>query len=242
MPRKVIIVADPGIDTAFAVALALNDPNLEVIGLLPSLSAQECAVIELYMVAPVAAAERDGLIQQMLAHIRSAEDKQIALQAVDAMLNADGVVSPEEAAIRQHVHAAITAVNVSPLGRLRNAVGSVVQPPPAREQGLELWRTNPIFYILHMQSARPGSAQLEVAALAAGIMAQVVRITPAAGAAEFMVARGIEHDDARGQRQRPQFVEQIVKTECFVGDLTVVADDGVDGNEKVLTPRLRTMA
>jgi inosine-uridine nucleoside N-ribohydrolase len=36
MPRKVIIVADPGIDTAFAIALALNDPNLEVVGLLPT--------------------------------------------------------------------------------------------------------------------------------------------------------------------------------------------------------------
>lgn len=36
MPRKVIIVADPGIDTAFAVALALNDPNLEVVGVLPT--------------------------------------------------------------------------------------------------------------------------------------------------------------------------------------------------------------
>jgi inosine-uridine nucleoside N-ribohydrolase len=36
MSRKVIIIADPGIDTAFAVALALNDPNLEVIGLLPT--------------------------------------------------------------------------------------------------------------------------------------------------------------------------------------------------------------
>ncbi|MCE9561665.1 MAG: nucleoside hydrolase [Planctomycetes bacterium] len=36
MPRKIIIVADPGIDTAFAVALALNDPNLEVVGLLPT--------------------------------------------------------------------------------------------------------------------------------------------------------------------------------------------------------------
>jgi inosine-uridine nucleoside N-ribohydrolase len=36
MPRKVILVADPGIDTAFAVALALNDPNLDVIGLLPT--------------------------------------------------------------------------------------------------------------------------------------------------------------------------------------------------------------
>jgi inosine-uridine nucleoside N-ribohydrolase len=36
MPRKLIIVADPGIDTAFAVALAFNDPSLEVIGLLPT--------------------------------------------------------------------------------------------------------------------------------------------------------------------------------------------------------------
>lgn len=36
MPRKVILVADPGIDTAFAVALALNDPNLDVVGLLPT--------------------------------------------------------------------------------------------------------------------------------------------------------------------------------------------------------------
>ncbi len=33
MPRKVIIVADPGIDGAFAVALALCDPELELIGL-----------------------------------------------------------------------------------------------------------------------------------------------------------------------------------------------------------------
>ena len=36
MARKIIIVADPGIDTAFAAALALNDPNLEVVGLLPT--------------------------------------------------------------------------------------------------------------------------------------------------------------------------------------------------------------
>src|SRR4051812_38142550 len=36
MPRKVLLVADPGIDTAFAVALALNDPNLEVVGILPT--------------------------------------------------------------------------------------------------------------------------------------------------------------------------------------------------------------
>jgi inosine-uridine nucleoside N-ribohydrolase len=34
MPQRVVIIADPGIDTAFAVALALNDPSLDVLGLL----------------------------------------------------------------------------------------------------------------------------------------------------------------------------------------------------------------
>ncbi|MGE3805624.1 MAG: nucleoside hydrolase [Gemmataceae bacterium] len=33
MPRKVILVADPGIDTAFAIAVALFDPELDVVGL-----------------------------------------------------------------------------------------------------------------------------------------------------------------------------------------------------------------
>jgi len=35
MPKKVILIADPGIDTSFAIALALHDPSLDVIGLLP---------------------------------------------------------------------------------------------------------------------------------------------------------------------------------------------------------------
>jgi inosine-uridine nucleoside N-ribohydrolase len=34
MPQRVILIADPGIDTAFAVALAITDPNLDVLGLL----------------------------------------------------------------------------------------------------------------------------------------------------------------------------------------------------------------
>src|SRR4051794_35690345 len=34
MPQRVVLVADPGIDTSFAVALALNDPGLDVVGLL----------------------------------------------------------------------------------------------------------------------------------------------------------------------------------------------------------------
>ena len=31
MPHKVVLINDPGIDGAFAIALALNDPQLEVV-------------------------------------------------------------------------------------------------------------------------------------------------------------------------------------------------------------------
>jgi inosine-uridine nucleoside N-ribohydrolase len=34
MSEKVVLIADPGIDTAFAIALALHDPQLEVLGLI----------------------------------------------------------------------------------------------------------------------------------------------------------------------------------------------------------------
>lgn len=36
MAKKVILIADPGIDTAFAVALALHDPGLDVLALIPT--------------------------------------------------------------------------------------------------------------------------------------------------------------------------------------------------------------
>src|SRR5262245_28457864 len=36
MARKVAIIADPGIDAAFAVALALHDEDLDVVGLIAS--------------------------------------------------------------------------------------------------------------------------------------------------------------------------------------------------------------
>ena len=36
MVQKVAIIADPGIDTAFAIALALHDPKIDVVGLIAS--------------------------------------------------------------------------------------------------------------------------------------------------------------------------------------------------------------
>lgn len=155
----------------------------EVVGLLPALSAQEWAIIELYLVTPIGAQEREELLQNLLTHIRSRSDKALALEAVDAMLQADGLVKPDEEALAQRVRAAIDATDVSPLGRVGRIVGSVTRGTPQRERGLELWRTNPVYYLVQMRAAPTTGPQVELAALAAGIMAQVARLAVHPGGA-----------------------------------------------------------
>lgn len=167
----------------------------EVVGLLPTLSAQEWAIIELYLVAPIGPQEREELLQNVLSQIRSAADKTLALEAVDAMLRADGLVKPEEDAVALRIRAAIAAADVSPLGLVGRVIGGVTRGTPQRERGLELWRTNPVYYLLQLRlervaldGARP---QLEIAALAAGIMAQVARLARQVSSSPERVERPI---------------------------------------------------
>ena len=160
----------------------------EVLGLLPTMAAQEWAAIEMYLVLPITPDEREELVQNTRRHIRSAADKALALQAVDSMLHADGAVQPGEEAVARAVHDAIAAVDVSALGILGRVLGGAVGGRPGREAAFELWRTNPVAYFVRAQhqptAAGLEDAAMELAALAAGIMAQIVRVTPATDEAE----------------------------------------------------------
>ena len=186
-------MANTALITALAktlIAIAWADGELhreeettlkEVLGLLPPMPAKEWAVIELYLAVPVGAEERGDLIAHTCARIRSRADKELALEAVDNMLHADGVVRPGEEAAAQEARTAFDAVDVSPIAVLGRVIGSGLQRRPDREAGLDLWRSNPIAYYLSVQpdGAEDGADRpdVAVAALAAGIMAQVVRVT-----------------------------------------------------------------
>lgn len=52
MPKKCIIIADPGIDTAFAISLALHDPQLDVLGLVatPGNVSAEQSTLNVYLI------------------------------------------------------------------------------------------------------------------------------------------------------------------------------------------------
>jgi uncharacterized tellurite resistance protein B-like protein len=169
------------------------------------------AAIELYLVFPISPAERTELIAQAVAHIRGSSDKTIALEAVDAMLHADGTTSPGEIEVAQEVRAAFASVDVSIVATLGRTLGTLWQQRPGREQEIELWRTNPVAYYLHAHPDGPIGAdrpEVRVAALAAGIMAQVVRVTPTNAERERPVlVEALLRDWHMGQEQ----AEQIVK-------------------------------
>jgi uncharacterized tellurite resistance protein B-like protein len=155
----------------------------EVVGLLPAMSAKEWAVIELYLLTPITIEERAVLLQNLRYHIRSADDKRLALDAVDSMLRADGTVHLQEEAVARDIRATIEAVDVSMLGMLKRTLEGVAQRTPARENGLALWQGNPILYLLRIQQGADTSdvdqETIEVASLAGALMAQVVHVTPA---------------------------------------------------------------
>lgn len=151
----------------------------EVLGLLPPMSAREWAAIELYMVFPTTPAERAELIAQAVAQIRSPADKAAALEAVDSMVYADGVATAAEVEVAQQVRSAFEAVDVSAFATIGRTIGSVFQRRMGREVGIELWRANPVAYYLREQLHGPADVdqpEVAVATLAAGIMAQVVRV------------------------------------------------------------------
>lgn len=73
----------------------------EVVGLLPSPTAGEWAAIELYLLTPVTPTERAQLVHNVQTLIRSRNDKRIALDATDAMAQADGGADPKKLPLRK---------------------------------------------------------------------------------------------------------------------------------------------
>jgi uncharacterized tellurite resistance protein B-like protein len=182
----------------------------EVIGLLPALTAAEWAAIELYLLTPIMPDERAQLLANVQARMRGPNDKQIALDAIDAMVQADGDMPADEAAVAQTVRVALAAVDVSVLGVLRSVVARTT--PTKRERLLGLWQTNPVLYLVRAKSATATDEGTEVAALAAAIMAQVVRVTPATAEQERPVlAEALAADWGRSPTEAEQLADAALE-------------------------------
>jgi uncharacterized tellurite resistance protein B-like protein len=163
----------------------------------PQLTAREFAMLEMYARMPVEADERARLLEELQAAKWTPADRQMAIEVLTGLVQADGSVTADEQAVVAEITAAIDAAasgNVKSLGRLFGRsvkqVASASAGAPNRERDLDEFMKNKSYYMIRTRLKNEGvesgisEAELRKLSTATGLMARVSRIDPSSGEAE----------------------------------------------------------
>jgi uncharacterized tellurite resistance protein B-like protein len=158
-----------------------------------ALTANEWAELEIYLHSPVEADERVRLVDDLATALRGPGDRALALAALDQVLRADRVITGEERAVADQIHAALQRVDLgllSQIGRLLR--GAIRSRGPNREQYLEEFLNNRIYYAVRQRLGKPPEDDLGIPAdeahtlaLAGGLLARVARVDNVVTETEF---------------------------------------------------------
>jgi uncharacterized tellurite resistance protein B-like protein len=156
---------------------------------LPGLTGREWAMLEMYIEAPVGAAERERLVKQLQNELGSSRDKSLALQSLDDLAQADGVVTEGEKTIINEIKTQIESANTGVIGQLGRVVKNSIQrreaalsAAPNREEHFEDFIKNKVFYEvqrrlkLNKTSLDIDEDRLRKLSLAGGLMARVAHV------------------------------------------------------------------
>ncbi|NJN19334.1 MAG: hypothetical protein HC822_25325 [Oscillochloris sp.] len=151
-----------------------------------SLTANEWAELEIYLYSPVSADERARLTAELAALLRGPRDREMAMQALDSLLRADRVVTDEERGVADEIRAALLGADVgflAQLGRLLRVSVGARAAGPNREQFLDEFLHNRIYYAVRQRLGQApdedlgiSAAEARVLALAGGLLAYVARV------------------------------------------------------------------
>jgi uncharacterized tellurite resistance protein B-like protein len=161
----------------------------------PQLTAREFAMLEMYARMPVEADERARLLEELQAAKWTPADRQMAIEVLTGLVQADGSVTADEQAVVVEITAAIDAAasgNVKSLGRLfgRSVKQASATSAPNRERDLDEFMKNKSYYMIRTRLKDEGvesgisEAELRKLSTATGLMARVSRIDPSSGEAE----------------------------------------------------------
>lgn len=163
------------------------------------LPAREWSELELYMQSPVSAEERARLVAELQGALRTPADRALAREALESLVHADGIVSPEEEALVAEIVAALERVDLGLLARFTRLIGGPLRRrtdaasgSPLREAELEDFVKNRIYYqvrrlALPEAEIRVPDAELRKLSLATGLLARVAHVDGAVSADEASV-------------------------------------------------------
>jgi uncharacterized tellurite resistance protein B-like protein len=128
---------------------------------LPELTAREWAELEIYMDSPIKESERKMLLNDVIAAIRNRSDKEMVLQTMEMLLEADGNVSESEQAVFNELKKAIESKPTGLLGLFSHLTEGILKKrmntekeARTRENQLEDFIRNKILYDLKMNHPR----------------------------------------------------------------------------------------
>jgi uncharacterized tellurite resistance protein B-like protein len=158
----------------------------DLLFVIPDLTGEDWQQLEIYMDSPVTPEEREELLKRVVSAIRWTEEKQLVIDTVTRLVEADGALTPAEAtALAQVKHdvegastgllAHLTQTIHGAMGKRRSRVGAAL----SREERLDDFIKNRVYYHLvtelemRGQQVTPPDAQIRKLCLAAGLMAHV---------------------------------------------------------------------
>jgi uncharacterized tellurite resistance protein B-like protein len=158
----------------------------ELIWRLPEVNARRWNELEIYLDSPVEAAERERLVAELRDLTTSAEQRNLALQTLDNMINADGAVTDAERAIVAEIKGALETADVGLWGSFsRLLIGRRAQATavaPNREAYLDDFVRNRVYFQMKQRLAAGNvaweipDAELRRLGLAGGLLALIGRV------------------------------------------------------------------
>lgn len=161
----------------------------DLLFLMPEMTASDWAELDIYIEEPVGEEERARLVDDLLAALSRSADRELALQALDAVIEADGKVTQEERQVAQEIKQELLHVGVGVIGQFGRLVRAPIQrrsnavaKAPNREENLVDFMRNKIFYSLNRLMEEEGTsidlseADLRKLSLAGGLMARVANV------------------------------------------------------------------
>jgi uncharacterized tellurite resistance protein B-like protein len=163
---------------------------------LPELNARQWAELEIYIETPVDADERARLIADLRAAVASPGQRDLALQTLEDLISADGVVTDDERRIADEIRAALLSADVSLFGQVGRLFGGAIdrrtQAAANRERYLDDFINNKVYYGVRRRLDMDENADLGIAeadlrklSLIGGMLASVAHVNREVTAGEF---------------------------------------------------------
>jgi len=153
------------------------------------LSAQEWSRLEMYIETPVSEEERARLVVDLQNALSSKEQKEMARQTLERVMEADGVVSESEKEVLAEIEKAIDSVETGFFGDLERLIGGAVNKrskavanAPNREQYFDDFIKNKVFYSvcqrlqIDKSDLKIPEDELRTLSLVGGLMAKVAYV------------------------------------------------------------------